>query len=261
MVPAWRVDGPEGAECMQPPVPAEGEFTRHATSQHADASLFNIDLTDSIRCDGDGEARYRAHYAAAVAVVLLYVMGVPLLYFVVLFRERRILFFEVAPHSANALYSEANGRWYVINPKLEQRLGFLYAAYEPDYWPVAVHGVGGARRERRERCRAWWRRAPLATRAERPTRPLSTARLTDALAPASMTPQQRQQLTQTLGSSPTREQTNWQTINNLAAGNNLGLVASEQKHIVCTCSTEQINDPRKSNMLEAVSKKNHFSFD
>ena len=41
---------------------------------------------------------------------------------------------EVPPNSDGAEYSEADGKWYVMNAHMSSQLGFLFAAYEPVLW-------------------------------------------------------------------------------------------------------------------------------
>ena len=78
-----------------------------------------------IDCDSDG---FPAQRALALASVLVYALGVPALYFALLYRVRGELFREATEHDKGAHYSEFDGRYHVINHDYAEQLGFLFSA-------------------------------------------------------------------------------------------------------------------------------------
>ena len=82
----------------------------------------------SLSCDAEG---WRAKQALALCSLIIYALGIPVFYFVLLYWKRDSLFSKVSQHDQDSFYSEYDGLYYTMDEDQASQLGFLYAAYEP----------------------------------------------------------------------------------------------------------------------------------
>ena len=89
----------------------------------------------SVSCDGDG---YAGMVTLATVSLVIYAAGIPIFYFLLLRWERDELYTEASAQDEAAFYSEFDRKYYIVNDELADRLGFLFAAYEPGVWYFEV---------------------------------------------------------------------------------------------------------------------------